>query len=304
MKPHWIEYLQKDIWRVDMATLPLWKGLWVRFLRIIILISHGFSKKQIQQGASSLTYYTLLAIVPIIALLVGIARGFELEKSLKEWLLQQFAEQKDVITRIFEFADAALETAHQGILAGVGVVVLLWAGIKIFLYMEHVINGIWEVKKGRSLAKRFTDYLSMLILFPLIIFLASGLTVYLSATLTALFSGTELETIASIVLWFLNLIPIFLICLLFTFLYIFMPNTRVRFFPALWAGILTGLFYQLIQWLYLYFQIGVTKYNTIYGTFAALPLFLIWIHLSWVIILLGAKISFAFQNFTSQWAVS
>jgi len=296
MKISWVEFLKREIWRVDLEPLSKWKAFWIRFLRIVIIISQGFSKSQIQQGASALTYYTLLAIVPVIALLIGIARGFFLEPALKTWLLREFAEQKNIIDKIFEFANASLKSAHQGIIAGVGTLVLLWAGIKIFLYIERVLNNIWEVKRGRTFARRFTDYLAMLLLCPIIVFLASGVTVYLSAALTALLSGGVLKHIGPLILPLLNLIPIFLTCLLFTFLYIFMPNTRVRFLPALWAGIIAGFMYQCIQWLYLYFQIGVTSYNAIYGTFAALPLFLIWIHLSWVIILLGAKISFAFQN--------
>jgi len=296
MRAPWLEYLKKEIWRVDLTSLSKWKAYWIRFLRIVILISQGFSKSQIQQGASSLTYYTLLGIVPVIALLIGVARGFYLEGALKTWLLKQFTEQEDVIHKIFEFADASLKSAHQGLIAGIGTLVLLWAGIKIFLYIERVLNNIWEVKRGRTFARRFTDYMAMLLFCPLIILLASGITVYLSAALTALTSGGFLERVGPVVLPLLNLIPVFLTCTLFTFLYIFMPNTRVRFLPALWAGIIAGVMYQLIQWLYLYFQIGVTTFNAIYGTFAALPLFLIWIHLSWVIVLLGAKISFAFQN--------
>lgn len=296
MKVSWVEFLKREIWRVDLEQLSKYRAFWIRFLRILILVSQGFTKSQIQQGASTLTYYTLLGIVPVIALLVGIARGFYLEGALKTWLLQQFADQKDIIEKLFEIANSSLKTAHQGIIVGIGTLILLWAGIKIFLYIERVLNNIWEVKRGRTFARRFTDYLAILLLCPIIVFLASGITVYLSAALTALMSGGILKHIGPLILPLLNLIPVFLTCLLFTFLYIFMPNTRVRFLPALWAGIIAGFIYQVVQWLYLYFQIGVTNYNAIYGTFAALPLFLIWIHLSWVIILIGAKISFAFQN--------
>ncbi|MCC5831748.1 MAG: YihY/virulence factor BrkB family protein [Chlamydiales bacterium] len=296
MKIEWIQNLKKEIWRTDLQSLPKFKANWIRFLRVTILVSQGFTKMQIQQGASALTYYSLLALVPILALLMGIARGFGLEEALEKWLIEQFVEQKFIINQIFEFARTSLETAHQGVIAGIGILLLLWAGIKIFMYIEANLNFIWEVKGERSLARRFTDYLAMLLLFPIIVLLSSGITVYLSATVTALMEGGFLEKVGVYLVPLLNLIPYVLICLLFTFLYIFMPNTHVRFLPALWAGIIAGSIYQLVQWAYLYFQIGVTGYNAIYGTFAALPLLLIWIHLSWVIILLGAKISFAFQN--------
>lgn len=296
MQFDWPEYLTKDIWRVDLSSVSKGRALWIRFLRTLILISQGFTKSQIQQGASTLTYYSLLGLVPFIALLLGISRGFNIEGALKEWILKRFIEQKEVMLQLFDFAESSLKTAHQGIIAGAGILLLLWAGIKIFLYIETVMNTIWEVSEGRKFARRFTDYLAMMFLCPLFIFLASGITVYLSGSVATLTEETIFSTISPLLFSFLNLIPVVLTCLLFTFLYIFMPNTHVRFFPALWAGLIAGSLYQIIQWVYLYFQIGVSSYNAIYGTFAALPLFLIWIHLSWVIILLGAKMTFAFQN--------
>jgi membrane protein len=296
MKIQWIQDLKKEIWRTDLEGLSRLKANWIRFLRVVILISQGFTKRQIQQGASGLTYYSLLGLVPILAMLIGIARGFGLEEALKNWLSRQFVEQKIVIDRIFQFADSSLKTAHQGVIAGIGILLLLWAGIKIFMYIEANLNTIWEVKGERSFARRFTDYLAMILLCPLIILLSSGMTVYLSATVAAFTEGGFLEHVGAYLIPLLNLIPFLLTCLLFTFLYIFLPNTHVRFLPALWAGIIAGCMYQIVQWAYLYFQIGVTSYNAIYGTFAALPLLLIWIHLSWVIILMGAKISFALQN--------
>ena len=291
-----LRFLKKDIWHVQIATLPNWKANLIRFLRIILLTYQGFTKSQIQQGASALTYYSLLAVVPIIALLIGIARGFLFEQNLEAWLIEHFSEQKEIIQQIFKFANTSLQNAKGGLIAGIGIVILIWAAIKILVNIELVMNQIWEVKKGRSLARQFTDYLAMVFLAPMIVFLASGLTGYLSALLTTMNKGRVLEHFSFILIPMLSILSYLLISLLFTFLYIFMPNTRVRFFPALIAGLFTGVIYQLLQWLYFYFQIGVASYNAIYGTFAALPLFLVWVHLSWVIILLGAKFCFALQN--------
>lgn len=291
-----INFLKKGIWQVQLGSLPVRKRILYQALRIIYLISQGFTKSQIQQGASSLTYYTLLAIVPVIALLLGISRGFKLEKTLEEWLIDRFAEQEMAIRKIFDFANAALDQAHQGVIAGVGIALLLWAGIKILMNLEEVMNQVWEIQEGRSFARRFSDYLAMLFICPIIIFVSSGLSGYVSATFTA--EGETLnilERLGELLLG--TVVPLLLTTLLLTFLYIFMPNTRVRFLAAAVAAFITALIYQVVQWVYLYFQIGVSEYNAIYGTFAALPLFLIWLHLSWVLILLGAKIAFAFQNF-------
>ena len=281
---------------MQISGLPRWKAAGYRLLRILMLTSQGFTKSQIQQGASALTYYSMLAVVPVIALLIGIARGFRFEETLETWLQERFAEQKIVITQIFKFANESLQATSGGIIAGIGVALLLWAAIKILINIELVMNQIWEVKEGRALADRFTDYLAMLFLAPILIFLASGMTGYMSALLSVVHKGKLFEPIVSLLIPLLSVFSFLLASLLFTFLYIFMPNTRVRFLPALLAGIFTGIIYQLLQWLYFYFQIGVAGYNAIYGTFAALPLFLIWLHLSWVIILLGAKLCFAIQN--------
>lgn len=290
------DFLTKDIWHVQITTLPRWKRLGYRVLRTLMLTSQGFTKNQIQQGASALTYYSMLAVVPIIALLIGIARGFLFEQSLEKWLLERFADQKLVIDQIFKFAGQSLQAANGGVIAGVGIALLVWSAIKILTNIELVMNQIWEVHEGRSLARRFTDYMAMLFLAPILIFLASGMTGYMSALVSAVHKGTVLEHIAPLFIPLLSLFSVLLSALLFTFLYIFMPNTRVRFFPAMFAGIFTALIYQILQWFYFYFQIGVAGYNAIYGTFAAIPLFLIWLHLSWVMILLGAKLCFAIQN--------
>jgi len=290
------QFIKKDIWHIKLSKLPKWKAHGYRTIRILLLTYQGFSKSQIQQGASALTYYSLLAIVPIVALLIGVGRAFRFEKTLENYLTQHFVEQTSVIQQIFKYANASLEQARGGVIAGIGIVILIWSTVKILAYIEYVLNQIWEVEKGRPLARKFTDYLAMVFLAPVIVFLATGLTGYLSALLSVMHKGTVLEHVASILIYVFSFLSFFLISLLFIFLYIFMPNTRVRLSPALIAGLLTGATYQFLQWLYFYFQIGVASYNAIYGTFAAFPLFLVWLHLSWVITLIGAKLCFAIQN--------
>lgn len=292
-----IQFLKHELWQIRTQELPRLKAFWVRLLRIMILTSQGFTKSQIQQGASSLTYYTLLGLVPIAAMVIGLSRGFLFEDRLKEIIYQKFPEQEFILQKIFEFAEASIQQAHQGILAGLGLVLLFWSAIKILRTLEIVMNKIWDVTKSRSLARQFSDYLAMILICPVLVLASTSVTIYLSAKVAALGEQVSLfKEIGPVLFPFLNLLPYLLTSLLFTFVYIFMPNMRVRFVPALIAGLVTGCVYQLIQWAYLKFQIGVSTYSAIYGTFAALPLFLIWLHLSWVIILLGSKIAFAVQN--------
>ena len=179
MARNWGSFLHNHIWQVQIHTLPKWKAFWFRFLRIILLISQGFTKSQIQQGASSLTYYTLLAIVPMIAFVLGIARGFLFEKELEKWLIDRFGQHQEIIQQILKFAEASVVKVQGGFIAVAGVLLFLWAGIKVLIYIERVMNQVWEIKRKRPFARRFSDYLAMLFLCPLIILLASGLTVYL-----------------------------------------------------------------------------------------------------------------------------
>ena len=269
----------------------------IRFLRIILITGQGFKKREIQVGASALVYYSLLALVPAIALMIGLARGFRLEDTITAWLVSRFGGQKTAALTIVEFAKTSLKEAQTGLIAGIGVLLLFWSAIKILRYIETVLNKIWEVDQPRSIAREFSDYLAMILICPFIILIASATTVYLSARVSAWDEHIPFfEWIGPLLFFILNFSPYVLTWILFTFIYIFMPNTRVRFVPALIAGIFTGTLYGIVQSLYVYFQIGVSKYNAIYGTFAAFPLFLIWLHLSWLIVLIGGKIAFAIQH--------
>jgi len=290
-------FLEKDIWQIDLKKVSRVKAFFIHLLKVIIIVIDGFNKKHIQLGASALVYYSLLAIVPSFAILLGIARGFKLEEALTNWLIKRLGEQKDVVNALITFAKTALAEAQSGVIAGIGIIILFWSVIKILGYIESIFNMIWEVKRTRSFARQFSDYLALILICPIFIFIASGVTIYLSATLSSWDRNIPLfKSIAPILFFALYLIPYVVTWILFTFIYIFIPNTHVRFFPALIAGVFTGTIYQIIQSLYVYFQIGVSQYNAIYGTFAALPLFLIWLNISWMILLIGGRIAFAIQN--------
>lgn len=292
-----LTFVKKDIWHIKLSRKPPLQAFLLRSLRILILTSHDFIKGTIQQGASALTYYTLLAAVPLITFLLGIARGFLFEQTFENWVKSQFPEQKQVVEQFFQFASLSLKNVTQGVFAGISLFLLVWSGIKIFIYIERIMNQIWEVSEGRPLAKKFSDYLALLFICPIIALITSGLTVTLSSKMS--FTGTPefiQKGIHYLSYILLHLIPFLLTSLLFCFLYIFMPNERVRFLPALYAGLIAGCTYQIFQLVFFYLQIYAIKYNPLFGTLAALPFLLIWLHLSWVIVLLGAKITYSIQN--------
>lgn len=277
----------------------------MKFARLLKVTQRGFTTNQIQQGASALTYYTLLAFIPTFAFMWAIARGFLFEETLLSFLKEKFSASTAFIDELIILANRALTKANIGIVSGLGVLLLIWSALKILYYLELGMNQIWEVSRGRSFSRRFADYLALLFLCPLIIIISSGSPAFFSILISSLEEKELLIfNFTSVAHFFVHIIPYLLNSFLLTFLYIFVPNTQVKFFPAFCSGLITGIIYQIIQLVLFYFQIGAISYNALYGTLAAIPIFLIWVHLSWVVVLLGTKITFAIQNINSYQFIS
>lgn len=227
----------------------------------------------------------------------GVAKGFGLEKILETQLLAKLEGQPEVADRILGFARTLLENTKGGAMAGVGVAVLFWTVVKVLGNIESSFNDIWGITKARHLGRKLTDYLSVMMICPVLLIIASSVTVLLTTQITAMIEGLAfLGYAAGMIIFLLKLLPYTVIWFLFTFMYVFMPNTKVQLKSGLWGGILAGTVYQLTQFAYIKFQIGVSSYGAIYGSFAALPLLLVWLQLSWLIVLFGAEVSFAHQN--------
>jgi membrane protein len=291
------QFLKTDIWRIRERDLSRPKWFFVRILRIIILSLRGFTENRSQLRASSLTFYSLLSIVPVVAMIFGIAKGFGFERTLEKQLIAKLAGQEEVITRVIGFARALLENTKGGLVAGVGVLILFWSIIKVLGSIENSFNEIWGVKKPRSFGRKISDYLSIMLICPVLFVLSSATTVVIAGQARLIISKVALlGPVSSIILFAMKLLPFLVIASLFTFIYIFMPNTKVNFRSGLIAGITAGALYQIFQIGYITLQVGVAKYNAIYGSFAALPLFLIWLQVSWIIVLSGGELSFALQN--------
>ncbi len=291
------QFINSDIWRIHSKQLPRTKSIWIRPLRIIILSVRGFDEDNCLFRASALTYYSLLSIVPVLAMAFGLAKGFGFESALERELFRRFQGQEEVIVRVMSFARSLLENTKGGLIAGVGVLLVFWTIIRVLGNIENSFNHIWGIKKPRGLARRISDYLSAMVVCPILLIVSSAITVVIKGEVMLAVQKIGLLAIISPAIFSsLKLLSYCVIWVLFTFIYMFMPNTKINFKAAVFAGIVAGTMYQLFQWAYLSLQIGVAKYNAIYGSFAALPLFLIWIQLSWMIVLFGAEVSFAHQN--------
>lgn len=246
--------------------------------------------------ASALTYYVLLSIVPVLAVLFGIAKGFGFEGPLKEDISLRFAEQPEVVDKLIQFANSWLQNAQGGLIAGVGTILLLWTVLGLLNSIEGALNGIWKVKLGRPYHWRLSNYLATIIIAPLFLVTVSSVNVYLSHVAHDPYQNFWIEAVSPFLLFLIRLSPYLLSWMLFTFIYQFMPNTKVDFKVALMAGVLAGTAFQIWQWVYIQFQVMATSYGIIYGSFAALPLFLIWVQTSWLILLAGAELAVEIEN--------
>lgn len=288
------DFFNNKLWSLRIDKLDKKQGFFLRHLRIFSLAISGFNEDKCLIKATALTYYTLFSIVPIIALIFAIAKGFGFQESLEAQLLNDFSEQKGVLVQAFEYANKMLSNTKGGLIAGVGVVLLLWSVMKLLGSVETSFNEIWEIKKDRIWVRKITDYLSIMLIAPIFLILSGGITVGFKAGLDTASSSFSLLTPMNFIL--LKAFAFTLIWGMFVFLYIVLPNTKVTFKGAASGAFVAALLFELLQWAYVTSQIGVGSYNKIYGSFAALPLFLIWVQYSWFVVLFGAELTFAWQN--------
>lgn len=287
---HFVTY---DIWRITDNELSRSKSLLLNFLKIILLSLRGFSNNALQTKAAALTYFTLLSFVPMLAVIMAIANGFGYQSILKSQLFDYFPGQRAFLEKAIGFSETYLATLNNEVIVGVGLAFLLYTVFSLLSAIERMFNDIWQVSKDRSFARKLTDYLSIFIFIPILLTLSSGTSIFLS-TFFHLFQ--EYHFISPIAGILLKILPFIITIFMFTAIYIFIPNTKVRFSHAFYAGIVVGFAFQCFQFLYISGQLWVTRYSSIYGSFAALPLFLLWLDLSWLITLFGAKLAFAGQN--------
>ena len=262
-------------------------------VKVLSLAVRFFTTKRVLTQAAALTYSTLLAIVPIMAVVFAIARGFGYNRYIELWFRDALASQPQAAEVIIGWVNSYLVHTKSGIFLGVGLVFMLYTVLMLVSNIEQTFNEIWQVKKPRSIFRTFTDYLAMFFLFPILIVISSGLSIFMATMASSL---PNFLLLGSAVRLLISLSPYVLMSALFIALYVFMPNTHVRVKNAIVPGILAGIAMQWLQFFYIHSQIWVTGYNAIYGSFAALPLFMLWVQISWTICLFGAELSYTSQN--------
>lgn len=251
----------------------------------------GFYTHRLLENAASLSFYTLMSLVPILATLLGIAKGFGVDAILEKEILSAVPNQEVFAEKVIAFSKRMLEESRGGLVTGVGILLLLWSFLGLLSSFEKVLNDIWNVKEGRSFSRRLGDFLGFIFLSPFVFVAISSTTLLVTTEVAHFFEGKS-EYVRQL----FALIPTFITFMVYTFFYLYIPNTKVPLGTTLIAALLAAILFQIAQWGYLHFQVSLSRYDAIYGTFAAIPLFLIWLQMSWLITLLGAEMSYRFQE--------
>ncbi len=285
------------IWNTPLSEISKGKTFLVKQLRIVVLAIRGFSNDKVQLRASALTFYSLLSVIPVAAIAFAIAKGFGLDQNLEQLITEKFQSSQEIMNFLLSNARNAIQETRGGYIAGVGVIVLFYSVMSLLEHIESSFNHIWQIRTSRPWYRKFTDYLTIMLISPVFIILSSSITVFVSTELTDyMTSAPILDFFKPVISFLLRFAPYFISWITLTVLFIIMPNTKVKFGPALISGIIAGTFLQVLQWLYIDLQFGISKLSAIYGSFAAVPLFILWLQSSWIIVLLGAELSFANQN--------
>lgn len=282
-------YFTDTIFRRDITE---WRNPVVRWFvqqyRLLFYTARGLQEHGTIVRSAALTFYTLMSLVPIVAVVFAVVKGFGLTDRLIENLYGLFPRNPEIIDNVVGFAEKALLRTQGGVVAAVALVTLFWAVIRVFGSIESAFNNIWEVKVERSITRQWTDYITVVMIAPLLWIVANPLASY-AEHLLGIDDGWSYRLLSRIA-------SLAMIWTMFTLLYVVIPNAKVRLRSALMAGIVAGTLFLAFQWGYVYVQRWMTSYNAIYGSFAALPLFLIWLQTSWQILLFGGELSFAYQN--------
>lgn len=283
----WYDYVMGGVWSDQRRT---WK---VNIVKTLNLSVRSFLNADLQNRAAALTYQTLLAIVPALALIFAICRGFGFQNLVQTSLMEAMPAQQKALETALKFVDSYLATSSEGVFVGIGILFLLWTLISLISSVEDSFDKIWGLSQGRTLWRKITDYTAILLILPILMICASGITVFMSTTIQ---DAIPFEFLTPVVSTLLDICSLVLVWLFFAGSYMLIPNTRVKFKNAFISGIIAGTGFLILQWLFVNGQIYVTRYNAIYGSFAFLPLLLIWLQLVWLITLSGAVYCYSSQN--------
>lgn len=287
-------FITKDIWSFELYQKgPLRRAI-ANTVKVVVIAVRTFLDDKVMTRAAALTYSTLFAIVPILALIFAVARGFGFENIVTGLLKNGIIGENESLNSVMQFIDGYMQYVSSGAFIGIGLLFLLFSVYSLADGIEANLNSIWHVKKSRRMGRKITDYFSLILLIPIGIICLCGMSALASSVLSHMEGFQLLGGFAKFIIE--DALPYVVAGLILTGFYIFMPNTKVRFKYAIIPGIIAGCLFQALQNLYFNGQFSLSSYNAIYGGFAALPLFLLWLNVSWAIILFGCELAYVSQN--------
>lgn len=289
-----LKFLILDIWHLDISELSIMRTRMVKYLKVLIITIKGFSNDKVGLQATSLSYFSAMSVVPFVAIIFAITNGFGAGKKLEELMFTYFEGNEDVITYILEFANNVIERGKNGLFGLISFLFLLSTIVFLMLNVEKAFNEIWKLGSGRSFKKRVIYYFTLIVTSPFVIFIFLTLGLIYSKVLDIV--GLEIDKFIPITSIFTWLTSYFFIAGVFTLMYKYIPNTKVKLSAAFNSALILAFAFIVVQFFYLETQIMVTGLSTVYGVFAAIPLFMIWMNISWTLILFGAELSHAYQN--------
>lgn len=282
----------EHIWSVDEKSLTVMQRYGLRMLKRLVIAWECITKNHIMSYASALTYSSMLAAVPVMAIIFAIGRGFGFDAMIEEKLRSSLEGNPDIADTILYFVDSYLQHTRGGVFIGIGLIFLFYTLISLTSNIEDAFNTIWYVKRSRNIYRQITDYVSIFLLIPFVVIIVSGLNIFLMASQTLL----PFRLLGRTMSFFLHVSPVLIAILTFILLFKLMPNTRVKWRHTFWPGVVAGITFMGLEWVYVHYQIKLSAYNAIYGSFAAIPLLMLWMQISWCICLLGAQLCYANQN--------
>lgn len=286
-------FLSVEIWQANLQEFSRKKTIALRQARIAVITTKNFGENNLGWQSVALSYFSTMCFVPMIAIIFTITNGFGLGEYLRE-LVFNISTQDALVERIFGYADNIIILARSGPYGLISFGLFVWGIIWLLLCIERAFNNIWKVENSRKLYKKIISYTSIMLIAPFVILVFLSMTIALSSGADFIREAVPaLDEISDILVW---LVLYAITIIIFTCIYKFIPNTKVQIKPAFVSAVLTGLVFIILQYLYLETQYMVSKLNAVYGIFAAVPLFMIWLNFGWTIILTGASISYAFQN--------
>lgn len=288
------EFFRTDIWTLELEELSKARARFIKYMKVMMITIKTFSSEKIGFQAVALSFFSTMSVVPFVAVVFAVTGGLGLADKLTEFLYEYFENSQQIIDTILGFAQNIINTAQSSAMGLVSALLFVWIVIWMMMSVERVFNNVWRVQKSRNLFKRLSVILAMLIVSPFIVLVFFGGSVVYSHALNYL--GLDLETFTvfkTILGWVLFGT---VATLTFSAMYKFIPNADVDYSNALRAAIFSGIAFTIMQYVYLETQVMVTRLNGIFGAFAAVPLFMIWINVGWFIILIGGELSYAFQH--------